>query len=272
MSFKKILKRVIGVGLISSMAFGLVACGGDKEEKEVVSAMTKDELIIGVDDTFAPMGFRDKDGQLVGFDIDIATAVGEKLGKKLKFQTIDWTMKETELKNGNIDIIWNGYTITDKRKEQVDFTDAYLKNRQVIVTLADSNIKTKADLAGKKVAAQDRSSAVEAMEGEADVYAGFDGGKAITFETNDLALRDLEAGRVDAVVADEVLINYYISLKGAEKYAILDDNFGEEEYGIGVRKGDTELLNKLNTSLKAIKENGEAAEISKKWFGENKVL
>lgn len=271
MSIKKLIKRMVGASLLSVMAFGLVSCGG-KDEPAVESAMEKDEIIIGVDDAFPPMGFRDENQNVVGFDIDLANAVFTKLDKKIKIQTIDWSMKETELKNKNIDVIWNGYTITDTRKEQVDFTPAYLKNRQVIVTMAGSTIKSKADLAGKKIGAQTDSSALEAIEAEAEVMASFDGGQAITLETNELVLRDLEAGRLDAIVADEVLINYYISKKGAEKYSILTENFGEEEYGIGVRKGDKELLDGIVKALNELKEEGKAQEISTKWFGDNKLI
>lgn len=269
MSIKKTLKKFMGLSIVSIMAVGLISCG--EKNEEVVSAMGKNEIIIGVDDAFPPMGFREN-GEIVGFDIDLAKEVFAKLGKDIKVQNIDWTMKETELKNKNIDVIWNGYTITEGRKEQVDFTPAYLENRQVIVTLAESDIKTKKDLEGKKVAAQADSSAIDAMEKEAELYAKLDGGQAITFSNNDMVLRDLEAGRVDAVVMDEVVINYYIAKKEPGKLRVLEENFGEEEYGIGVRKGDKELLDGIIKALNELKEEGRAEEISKKWFGENKLV
>jgi polar amino acid transport system substrate-binding protein len=122
----------------------LLAAGCAKEEPKA------EELIMGLDDTFAPMGFRDEKGELVGFDVDLANEVAERIGMTIKFQPIDWSMKENELNAGNIDLIWNGYTITPERQEKVAFTKPYLENSQVIVVLADSDIKTKADLAGKK--------------------------------------------------------------------------------------------------------------------------
>ena len=119
---------------------------------------------MGLDDTFAPMGFRDKEsGELVGFDIDMANAVSQKIGKEIKFQPIDWTMKENELNAGNIDMIWNGYSVTELRKEQVLFSEPYLKNRQIILVLADSPVKTKADLEGQVVSVQAMSSAITAV-------------------------------------------------------------------------------------------------------------
>ena len=130
-------------------------------------------------------------------------------------------MKETELNNGNIDLIWNGYSITDERKEKVEFSKPYLNNTQVIVTLADSNIKSKADLAGKKVGAQNGSTAVDAVAADGDIIKSFDGGNLVTFEDNNAALMDLEAKRLDAIVVDEILARYYMKARGAEKYKIL---------------------------------------------------
>lgn len=178
-------------------------------------------------------------------------------------------MKESELNSKKIDLIWNGYTITDERKEKVAFTRPYLDNRQVIITLADSKINSKADLKGAKVGAQNQSSAVDAINKEADLVKSFKDGKIYTFETNNDALMDLEAKRIDAVVADEILVRYYINKKGADKYKILKDDFGSETYGVGVRKEDTDLLEKLNKTFDEMKKDGTAKAISEKWFGED---
>lgn len=266
MKIQKILKGIIGITLICTM-FAMAGCTSKSVNGE--STLDKDTLVVGMDDAFAPMGFKDKDGNITGFDVELAKALGEKLNKEIKFQPIDWTMKETELESGNIDLIWNGYTITDERKEKVDFSMPYLKNRQVIVTLSNSDIKSKDDLKGKKVGAQDQSSAVSAMEKEDDLYKTFDGSKAITFEDNNQALMDLEAGRLDAIVADEILVRYYIELKGADKYKILDEDFGEEEYGVGIRKGDTKMVEAFNEAFKSISEEGTLKDICEKWFGED---
>ena len=122
---------------------------------------------------------------------------------------------------------------------------------------------------GKKVGAQNESSAVVAMEKEAELYASFDGGKAVTYEDNNQALMDLEAGRIDAVVADEILVRYYIKLKGEDKFNVLDDDYGNEEYGIGIRKGDSKTVQAINNALNEMKEDGTMKEISEKWFGED---
>ena len=107
------------------------------------------------------------------------------------------------------------------------------------------------------------------MEKEEDLYASFNGGCAITFEDNNQALMDLEAGRIDAVVADEILVRYYLNLKGEDKFKILDDNFGDEEYGVGIRKGDTEIVDAFNKAYKEMQKDGTLQEISKKWFNED---
>lgn len=266
---KKGIVKLMGVVAIGTMVLGMVGCGNSNKEDKNSTTIDKGTLTVGMDDSFAPMGFRDENGEITGFDVDLAKEVVKRLGKEVKFQPIDWSMKETELNSNNIDFIWNGYTITDERKEKLDFSEPYLNNKQVIVTLADSNINSKDDLKGKKVGAQNESSAVVAMEKDSELYASFNGGKAITYEDNNQALMDLEAGRIDAVVADEILVRYYIKLKGEDKFKVLDEDYGKEEYGIGIRKGDSKTVQAINDSLNEMKEDGTMTEISEKWFGED---
>lgn len=235
----------------------LVGCG---------QKVNDDVYVIGVDDTFAPMGFRDEKNELVGFDIDLATIMAEKMDIEIQFQPIDWAMKESELNGKNIDMIWNGYTITEKRKEQVSFTNPYLENRQIIVVLADSNIQTKEDLKGATLAVQKESSALEAVLAEETVAASLKDGKPTEFDTNIDCFMDLEAKRSEAIVCDEVLARYVIKQRGEEKYRILEDNFGTEEYGIGVRKEDTELLKQLNDALAECMQDGSYDEVYQTWF------
>ncbi|WP_454192893.1 amino acid ABC transporter substrate-binding protein [Paenibacillus sp. Marseille-Q7038] len=240
----------------------LAACGSD------TSGSAGDKIVIGIDDKFAPLGFRDKDNEIVGFDIDYAKAAAEKMGKEVEFQPIDWSSKESELNSGRIDLIWNGYTITEDRKDKVLFTKPYLKNSQVVVTLADSQLASLADLAGKKVGLQNLSSASDALS-ENPIK---DQIKSISeFPDNVLALSDLKSGRLDAVIIDEVVADYYMSLEEGT-YKIMDETLSPEEYGIGVKKGNEELLTSLQTALDELIEEGTATTISEKWFGEDKVL
>ena len=178
-------------------------------------------------------------------------------------------MKETELNTGNIDLIWNGYTITDERKEKVAFSDSYLENKQIIVTLADSDIQTKADLAGKTVSTQQASASQDAIEAdESGIIAEFEGGQPVLYATFTDVFNDLDSGRSDAIVVDEVLGRYIMKQKGADNYKVLDDNFGEEEYGVGMRKEDTRLQDAINQGLADLQENGQYQEIYQTWFAE----
>ena len=142
--------------------------------------------------------------------------------------------------------------------------------KQVVITKGvDKSLKSFKDLSGKKVGAQSESSAFEAMEKDTELYESLSGGEAITFEDNNQALMDLEAGRIDAVVADEILVKYYIKLKGEDKFKVLTEDFGSEEYGVGIRKGDAETVEAINNAFEEMKKDGKMAEISQKWFGED---
>ena len=196
------------------------------------SASGGNELVVGIDDKFAPMGFRDESNEIVGFDIDYARAAAEKMGKEVKFQPIDWKSKESELSSGRIDLIWNGYTITDERKEKVLFTKPYLENSQVVAVLADSDITSISDLAGKEIGLQSLSSAADALSAN-EIHTQVK--KINEFPDNMLALSDLKNGRVEAVVIDEVVMKYFMS-KEEGIYKILEESLAPEQYGIGVKK------------------------------------
>ncbi|WP_432355902.1 amino acid ABC transporter substrate-binding protein [Sporosarcina sp. A2] len=256
---KKMKVALAGLGVIALLA----GCGNSKE-----AARGEKELVIGVDDKFAPLGFRDEANELTGFDIDYAKAAAEHMGMKAKFQPIDWKAKETELASGRIDLIWNGYTITEDRKKKVLFTKPYLSNAQVVAVLEGSDIKSLGDLEGKEVGLQALSSAADALE--ANPIADKVKNKT-EFADNVLALSDLKSKRVEAVIIDEVVIDYYMS-KEEGTFKVLDETLAPEEYGVGVKKGNEDLLKKLQDALDTMNEDGTAAQISETWFGENKVL
>lgn len=226
------------------------------------------KIVVGLDDNFPPMGFHDeKDNSIVGFDVDLAKEAGKRLGVPVEFKPIDWGSKEAELNGKRVDVLWNGLTITEERKKNIGFTTAYLENRQIVVVKADSKIKTKADLAGKVIGTQEGSSAVEAIAKDAAAKSLKDVKK---YPDNVFALKDLDIGRIEALVVDEVVGRYYLT-KQAGKFAVLDEHFGTEEYGVGTRKEDSALLEQLNKALDAMKKDGSAATISTKWFGQNIV-
>lgn len=258
---KKFSGLVLLVVLILSVVTG---CGS----ATTTSNDTAKKLVIGIDDKFAPMGFRDEKNEIVGFDIDYARAAAEKMGKEVVFQPIDWSSKESELNSGRIDLIWNGYTITDERKQKVLFTKPYLKNAQVIVTLAKTDLTKMNELEGKVVGLQSLSSAADALNAN-EIKSKL---KNVTeYKDNVLALNDLKIGRIDAVVIDQIVADYYMS-KEKDIFKQLDESLAPEEYGVGVKKGNEALLNELQKALDTINQDGTAAKISEKWFGEDKVL
>lgn len=224
------------------------------------------KIVIGLDDNFPPMGFRDEKNELVGFDIDLAREAAKRLGVEVEFKPIDWNAKEAELTGKRVDALWNGLTITDERKKNIAFTAPYMENHQIIVVRGDSPIKTKADLAGKVIGVQDGSSAVEAIEKDEATAKSFKELKK--YGDNVTALLDLTAGRLDAVVLDEVVGRYYTAKKPGE-YVVLEDNFGTEDYGVGLRKEDTELHARIDKALADMKQDGSGAKISEQWFGKN---
>lgn len=265
-----IKKKFIGLLIVTlGSSLFLTACGVKTGNKDLNDIKKSRKIVIGLDDTFVPMGYKDDKGKIVGFDVDLAKEACKRMGIKAEFQPIDWTMKETELNSKKIDLIWNGYTITEERKKILAFSQAYLKNRQVIVTLASSSINGKADLKGKNVAAQSASSSLDAINKEPSVAASFKGGAPVLFDTNNEALIDLEAGRSDAVVVDEVLARYYVKQRGEAKYKFLKDDFGCEEYGVGMRLKDANLLKELNKEIDAMKNDGTYQKIYEKWFSKN---
>ncbi len=258
--------------LVLALAAGLALSGcGKKEEAAPAAAPAPaavSKIVVGLDDNFPPMGFRDEKNALVGFDIDLAREAAKRLGAEVEFKPIDWNAKEAELGGKRVDVLWNGLTITDKRKEQIAFTAPYLENRQIIVVAAGSPIKGKADLAGKVIGVQEGSSAVEAIEKDAATLKAIKELKK--FGDNVTALMDLKTGRLEALVVDEVVGRYYTAKKPGE-YVILEDNFGTEEYGVGVRKDDGELLVKLQKAIDEMKKDGAAGRISSQWFGKDIV-
>lgn len=222
--------------------------------------------MVGLDDNFPPMGFRDEKNELVGFDIDMAREAAKRMGVAVEFKPIDWSAKEAELSGQRVDALWNGLTITPERKQNIAFTAPYMENHQIVVVSAQSPIKAKADLAGKVVGAQEGSSAVDAVKKEGAVFKSFKEFK--TFGDNVTALMDLSTGRLEAVVVDEVVGRYYVAKKPGA-YAVLDENFGTEDYGVGVRKDDTALQGRLDKALADMKQDGTAGKIATQWFGKN---
>jgi polar amino acid transport system substrate-binding protein len=225
-------------------------------------------MIVGLDDTFAPMGFRDDQGELTGFDVDLANEVGRRLNIEVRFQPIDWDAKVLELNSGTIDMIWNGLTITESRLEEMAFSNPYLENTQMVMILKDAEITNITGLAGLKVGVQISSASEDAVVA-ADIYD--DLGELVKFDTFNSALLELQNQTVDAVVIDEIMGRYIMSLNPGV-YDVLEDNFGEETYGIGFRLESSDIRDQINQALADMIADGKASEISVKWFDEDIFL
>ncbi len=226
----------------------------------------KGTLVLGLDDSFPPMGYRDENNEIVGYDIDLATEVCKRLGVELKLQPIDWTAKENELNTKKIDCIWNGMSIDDERKQNMTLSIPYLDNSMAFVVKNDSGIKTLADMAGKKLALQSGSTAATALDEAADFKATL--GEVVGLKDNMTALMDLEMGGVDVVLMDDVVANYYIATNN-KPFELLEETLSTEEYAVGFRKGDEALANAVNEALQEMAKDGKLNEITQKWFGKD---
>ena len=278
-------KRLLSAVMASAMVLSLAACGGaktettaaettaEKKEETTTAGTTAAEtaeaaggtLIVGFDQDFPPMGFVGDNGEYTGFDLDLEKEVASRLGLEYKAQPITWDSKDMELESGNIDCIWNGFTITG-REDDYTWTTPYMANKQVFVVANDSDIKSQADLAGKVVEVQADSSAEAALKENQDLANTF--GQLLTTPDYNTAFMDLEQGAVDAVAMDVIVAGYQIKQRNAD-FKILDDSLSEEEYGIGFKKGNTELRDKVQGALEEMAADGTLAKISDEWFGED---
>lgn len=229
------------------------------------------KIVIGLDDTFVPMGFRNNKGKIVGYDIDLAKAVFKQYGIKPVFQPIDWSMKETELRNGTIDLIWNGYSKTAQRAKVVAFSKPYFDNSQVLVTLKKDNIKKFSDMQGKILGVQTASSGQTALDNEPKVLKQYIKNQPILYDTFMNAVNDLQSGRIQGVLIDRVYANYYLShQKNGNQYRIVNGSFAPDYFVVGLRQSDITLQQKINSALNRMQKSGELQAITKKWFGTTK--
>lgn len=267
------LKKVLLGAVTLFAAVSLAACGSknstSKDNWETYAS--KKSITIGFDNTFVPMGYEDDKGNNVGFDIDLANAVFKEYGIKVKWQPINWDLKETELKNGKIDLIWNGYSITKERQDKVAFTNPYMKNEQVLVTKKSSGIDSFEGMKDKVLGAQSGSSGYDAFTSKPEVLKDLvKDNDATQYETFTQALIDLKNDRIDGLLIDRVYANYYLAQEDElDQYNIIESKFDGEDFAAGVRKEDKTLVKKVNAAFKKLYETGKFQEISKKWFGED---
>ena len=266
--------KKIALILVWLLTLFLTACtqkASDPKQDNWDKYQEQGSITIGFDNTFVPMGFEEMNGQYTGFDIDLAEAVSEKLGFKVQFQPIDWDMKETELQNGTIDAIWNGYSATDERREKVAFSIPYMENQQVLVTKKSKQIRSVEDMKDKTLGAQAGSSGYLDFEAQPDLLKNrVKDQKANQYQSFNEALIDLKNDRIDALLIDRVYANYYLQSEGIlNDYNVFSAGFESESFAVGVRAADKRLLTALNQSFIELYQEGKFQEISQKWFGED---
>ena len=241
------------------------SAGTEKAEETTAADTGKDTFTVGFDQDFPPMGFVGDNGEYTGFDLDLAKEVADRLGKTFKPQPITWDAKDMELESGNIDCIWNGFTING-REDGYTWTKPYMANRQVFVVAKDSGIKTLADLSGKVVEVQADSSAEAALKDDDTLTKTFQ-----TLQTTpdyNTAFMDLEMGAVNCVAMDEIVAAYQIQQRKAD-FVILDEALAAEEYGVRFKKGNDALRDQVQEQLEAMAADGTLKTISEKWFGKD---
>lgn len=259
------MKKIFALCMMLVLAVtALAGCGSNSAQKE-----ESKKIVVGLDDSFPPMGFKDEKNEIVGFDIDLAKEVAKRLGREVEFKAIDWNSKEAELKSGRVDILWNGLDITDKRKENMLFSEPYMDNRQIVFVAKNGKVSVagETDLAGKTIGSQSGGTTEEYFENKPELKASMKEVKYYPDYIN--AFMDLENGRLDAVVGDEIIGRYYIS-KHPDEIQAIDTVIGTvSQFGIAFRKDDQKLRDEVQKVFDEMKADGTVAKISEKWFAKD---
>lgn len=272
---KKLPKRLLLISLAIAMVLPLIACNSSSssntDSNSGSQTAEKKTFTVGFDANFPPYGYRDDNGEYVGFDLDLAQEVCNRRGWTLVKQPIDWDSKDMELSAKTIDCIWNGFTMSEDRLDKYTWTEPYVDNSQVFVVAKDSGIKTFDDLAGKTVAVQTASSALEALDSDdcKELKASFKSLEQIP-EYN-TAFMNLEAKSVDAIAMDIGVAKYQIESRG-DKFVMLSEPIITEKYGIAFLKGNETLRDEVQNTLYDMLKDGKLDEIAKKWELSDSVI
>ena len=269
---KRVLAGVLSAAMAVSMSVTMVYAGeteavsGTEAAANADGLATEGKFVVGFDAEYPPYGYMDDNGDYTGFDLELAQAVCDLEGWELVKTPIDWNSKDMELNSGNIDCIWNGFTMNG-REDSYTFSVPYVNNSQVIVTADDSGINSLADLAGKTVGVQADSAALALLSkdgDQADLAETF--GDLQQFADYNTAFTELMAGSLDAVAIDIGVAQYQIN--GRDGYKILDEYLNAEQYAVGFKKGNTALCDTVNKDLKTLLDNGTFDKIAKKYAGQ----
>lgn len=283
-------KKLIGMLMSLTVIASLTACGNsapaetkdaqtttegenieneDADDPEAVGEKTT--FTVGFDASFPPYGYQDDNGEYVGFDLELAQEVCDRLGYELVKQPISWDAKNMELSSGTIDCIWNGFTMNG-REDEYCWTEPYLNNSQVFVVAEDSDIKSKADLAGKTVAVQADSSALKALENEENTELRNSFAELLQVPDYNTAFMNMEAGAVDAVAMDIGVAQYQIQERNGG-FVVLEEALADEEvYGIGFELSNTALRDQVQGTLDEMATDGTLTEIATKWGLEDSII
>lgn len=260
---KNIVKGIIAIIAILIVVLGIVYMNKDTK------ADRENTLIVGLDDSFPPMGFRNENNEIVGFDIDLAKAVAEELEMEVNFQPISWASKEQELNSGNIDCIWNGFAYNEERAQIMTLTDSYIKGENYFILKNGSTVESQEELKGLKIGVQ--SGSIQAQDLEKSEF-----GKNVTvieYADNLAAFMDLEIGGIDAMFCSNIIGNYLIVSKDKDYNTVPSEGITISKGSvIAFKKGNTELRDKVQNALSKITKEGKAETISEKWFGLNMAL
>ena len=256
---KKLIK-VLEILAVVTIIIGVIVCIANKKENKKEDNV----LVVGLDDSFPPMGFRDDNNEIVGFDIDLAKAVAKELGMKVRFQPISWAEKEQEIDSGNIDCIWNGFAYTEERAKIMTLSNVYIKGDMCFILKNGSQIKSQDELKGLKIGVQNGSVQQTDLENS-------ELGKSVEIlEYADFltAFMDLDVGGIDAVYCSGITGNYLIKSLDKNYVTIPAENISTSNGSvIAFKKGNTELRDKVQNAFDKLLEEGKLDEISIKWFG-----
>ena len=262
---KKIVAAVAACAALALSACLLAGCSSSSSSASAsasASASNATKFVVGFDSEYPPYGYVGDDGKYKGFDLDLAAEVAQRNGWDFEAQAIDWNAKDSLIEAGTITCLWNGFTM-EGREDDYTFTDPYMLNAQVVVVKSSSGIKSLDDLAGKNVITQTDSAAQEVLEGDkADLAAKF--AQLETIGDYNTAFMQLESGAVDAVACDLSIAQYQMSAKPGV-YTQLSDELSSEHYAVGVKKGNTELAQKITDTLKAMNEDGTVKQLCEKY-------
>ena len=278
------MKKKVLLACMTALLIGLTGCGNKAEvssqdviqesqtdveaatgssEAVVENLEERTSLVVGFDAEFPPYGYMDENGEYVGFDLDLAAEVCERNGWELVKQPIDWAAKDLELSSGTIDCIWNGFTING-REDDYTWSIPYVNNKQVVVVTESSGITDLAGLADKVMGVQQDSSALSALEEEANADLAASLAGLEQYADYNTAFIDLEIGAIDALAVDIGVASYQLASRG-EGFVILEEEIASEQYGIGFLLGNETLKDAVESTLMEMVEDGTFDEIVNKY-------